>query len=371
MRNVERIVILYPGETSSERINKPANYSFSRLLLQLHERDPVPVYFLSQSKGHEQYGNIEFIHMNWRSYLQLVRRFAFARNTLIITQTPAYLRYALVLRFLLPSSKLIVRLGGVYYGAPHLESAQFANEVRSGLRRLREADMVISTADGTPVDLYMQRVGIEESRYRKWINGFPVVNNRNGYARSDQIVCISRLSAEKGIDYVIESYARALPLLNRGHKLRIVGDGAERENLQALSQRLGVGESVEFIGDSFDIEQHLYTSKLLVSGLANNPIMEAIATETPVVAVELGETRKLYGHFPNVHVVSYPPGGCGRIDPGHRERLIQETAVAIADVLNDADGPDDLSDRPPLFTWDERLQLELELYDSLFDEAPA
>lgn len=326
MRNVERIVILYPGETSSARINKPANYSFSRLLLQLHARDPVPMYFLNQSKRHEQYGNIEFIHMNWRSYLQLVRRFAFARNTLIITQTPGYLRYAPDAPALLQAHREARR---VYYGSPYLDSAQFDNQVRSQLRRLREADMVISTADGTPVDLYMRRVGIEERRYRKWINGFPVVDNRNGYTRSDQIVCISRLSAEKGIAYVIESYARALPSLNRRHRLRIVGDGAEREHLQRLAERLGVGESVDFVGDSFDIEQHLYTSKLLVSGLSNNPIMEAIATQTPVVADERGETRKLYGHFPNVHVVAYPPGGCGRIDPGHREASYEKPQSSL------------------------------------------
>lgn len=184
-------------------------------------------------------------------------------------------------------------------------------------------------------------------------------------------MCISRLSAVKGIDYLIESYARALPSLKRHHRLRIVGDGAERDNLQRLAEQLGVGDSVEFIGDSFDIERHLYTSKLLVSGLANNPIMEAIATDTPVVAVELGETRRLYGDFSNVHVVDYPPGGCGRIDPGYREELVRQTAAVIASVLNNSEGRQPLGfTRPPLFSWGERLQLELELYDSLFDELP-
>mgnify|MGYP006174791827 CR=1 FL=1 len=62
MKNVDRIVILYPGETSSERINQPANYSFSRLLQRLHAEDRIPIYFLNQSQRFERYGNIRFIH---------------------------------------------------------------------------------------------------------------------------------------------------------------------------------------------------------------------------------------------------------------------------------------------------------------------
>jgi glycosyltransferase involved in cell wall biosynthesis len=173
---------------------------------------------------------------------------------------------------------------------------------------------------------------------------------------------------EKGVDYVIESFARALPLMHRPHRLVIVGDGPERPNLERLAGQLGVGEHVDFVGDTFDVERYLYTSKLLISGLANNPIMEAIATGTPVVAVELGETRRMYGAYPNVHVVDYPPGGCGRIDPDYRESLVAQTAEAIAAVVNDST----LFERangahPPLYDWDERLTTELELYDSLFD----
>ena len=371
MKNVERIVILYPGDTSSERINQPANYSLSRLLIRLHELDPVPVYFLNWSDRHEQYGNIEFSHLDWRNVLKVIRRFAFARNTLILTQTPRYVRPALWLRSLLRASKLIVRLGGVFYGRRHITSPAFTKEVRRTLAPMRRADMVISTADGTPVDAYMQRVGVPRDRYRKWMNGFPVIENAGGYERRNQVTCISRLSMEKGIDYVIESFASALPRLQEPHRLVIVGDGPERANLEALASSLGIASSVDFVGDSFDIARHLYSSKLLISGLANNPIMEAIATGTPVVAVELGETEAMYGGYPNVHVVDYPPGGCGRIDPAYRESLVAETARVIASVVNDESIFESPDVRPQLNGWDERLTMELELYDSLFDASAA
>ncbi len=370
MKNVRRIVILYPGETSSERLNKPANYSLSRLLLRLHSEGQIPIHFFNTSPIRERYGNIEFIPFSKPAYVRCVIRLAMSTRTLIISQMNSYYRYALFMRSLLPNSRLLVRLGGVYYGRKHLDSASFQEEIDSYLHYLRSADMVLSTADGTPVDYFMERVGVPRNRYRKWLNGFPEIPNMQGYRRGNRIVCISRLSSEKGIDCVVRSFALALPRLREPHTLTIVGDGPDRASLEQLASELGVRSSVEFVGDSFDIARYLYTSKLLVSGLANNPIMEAIATGTPVITVELGEIASLYGHYPNVHVMDYPPGGCGRIDQEHCEPLAQQTAARIVHVLNEYPELPLAEHRigPALYDWDQRLQEEMDLYEELFEQ---
>jgi glycosyltransferase involved in cell wall biosynthesis len=230
--------------------------------------------------------------------------------------------------------------------------------------------MVLSTADGTPVDYFMQRVGIPRERYRKWINGFPEIPNSGGHRRGNQIVCISRLSEEKSVDYVIRSFAAALPRLREPHRLVIVGDGAHRPALEKLAAELGVSSMVEFAGETFDIAPHLYSSKLLVSGLANNPVMEAIATGTPVITVEIGEIAALYGHHPNVHVMDYPPGGVGRIEEPFLTPLVTATADRIATVLNEHPVPPAVpTPAARLYSWDQRLQDEIDLYDELFARA--
>jgi glycosyltransferase involved in cell wall biosynthesis len=235
---------------------------------------------------------------------------------------------------------------------------------------LKRADMILSTADGTPVDFFMERVGIRLDRYRKWLNGFPSLENNDGHRRADQIVCISRLSPEKGVDYVIRSYALARPHLHRHHTLVIVGGGESTDELKKLTRDLGIADYVRFEGDSFDIASYLYSSKLLVSGLANNPIMEAIATGTPVVAVELGETAELYGMYPNVHIVGYPPGGCGRIPAQYMDALCKDTAAVMVDVLNKYPRIENnaASNGRKLFGWDERLEQELDLYEAMFSD---
>jgi hypothetical protein len=50
---------------------------------------------------------------------------------------------------------------------------------------------------------------------------------------------------------------------------------------------------------------------------------------------------------------------------------VAETACTIVQVLNEEDGGVDAAEvsRVPLFSWDERLNMELDLYDSLFEKA--
>lgn len=374
MKNVERVIILYPAETSSERVSKPGNYSLSRLLIHLHKSGEVPIYFLNSSARHEQWGSIEFIHFTTRNFLRILRRFAFQPGTLIISQTGgSYHRHAKVLRAMMPGSRILARLEGVYYGKRYLESPAFGAERRRHRRRLASADMIIGAADGTLLDLYMARLGIPTSRYKKWLYGLPRIPNTGGRKRGNTILCVSRLHPEKAVDYVIRSFARALPRLAEPHTLVIVGDGTERRNLEELTRTLGVDERVEFVGHSDDVGAHLYSSKLLMAGLSNLPILEAIATGTPVIALELGELEALYGHVPNVHVVPYPPGGYGRIPAEHLETVTRDTADRIVAVLNDyprLDGVDPAATYG-LETWEERIKNELDLYEELLAPTPS
>ena len=373
MMSVERIVILYPGEINSERVSKPGNYSLSRMLIHLHERGYPPVYYLNQSGRHEQWGNIEFIHLTAGNLLKLVARLGRHRNTVILNQMGEHHLYTRMLRAILPNSRVVVRLGGVYFKKDYLESQAFRKEARSHRRRLAVADMIISTADGTPVDLYMEKVGVKPERYRKWLNGFPAIANDGPWERGNRIVCISRLHRGKLVDYVLRSFALALPRLSEPYSLTIVGDGPERDNLRALAQELGVEAHVEFSGHSHEVGQYLYSSRLLLNGLTNNPMMEAIATGTPVITPEFGEVKALYGRFPNVHVVDGAHVGFGAGLAPDMELLTRRTADAVVDVLNNYPSLDvtNLAGKSALYSWEQRLKDEFDMYEELLASAPS
>jgi len=189
--------------------------------------------------------------------------------------------------------------------------------------------------------------------------------------RADRIVCIARLHRGKIVDAVIRAYAFALSRLNRPHSSRIVGDGPERENLHTLAKDLGVADTIEFVGHSDDVAEHLYSSKLLVSGLANNPLMEAIATGTPIVTAEWGEVRTLYGSYPNVHVVDCPHLGFGPGPAADMDLFARRTADEVVHVLNnypclDNHHPATMN----LYSWHQRLTDELDLCDRLMATRP-
>jgi glycosyltransferase involved in cell wall biosynthesis len=338
------------------------------MLIHLHERGETPIYLLNESPEGEQYGNIEFIHFTAANFAKLAAQLARKRNTLIINQNAAFPRHAKFLRWALPDSRILVRLGGVYYGKAFIESQSFESIRAAHRRRLTASDMIISTADGTPVDLYMQRVGIAPERYQKWLNGVPEIRNEHNIRRQNQILCISRLHPEKALDYVVRSFAAAIPRLAESYSLRIVGDGPELETLRQLAAQLGVEQRVEFAGHAHDVGPHLYSSKLLLTALSNNTILEALATETPVIALDLGEIRALYGHLPDVQVIDYAPGGYGRIPPEWMDVLVQKTSNAIIDSVNSHGFRNGSASqaRVCLMTWDQRLNLELHLYDRLF-----
>jgi glycosyltransferase involved in cell wall biosynthesis len=104
-------------------------------------------------------------------------------------------------------------------------------------------------------------------------------------AQGRLIVAAGRLVPEKGFDQAIRAFAR---LDDRTTRLAILGDGPERDMLQALAQRLGVADRVDFPGYVPDIGPWLARARLFLlsswyEGYAA-VVVEALAAGRPVVA---------------------------------------------------------------------------------------
>ncbi len=147
-----------------------------------------------------------------------------------------------------------------------------------------------------------------------------------GPAAAPIAISVARLSPEKDFSTLL----RAVWILIKEHpefRLRIVGDGPDRPNLEALAADLDLTEHVEFLGERSDVAQLLpqagfFVSSSLTEGISLT-ILEAMAVGLPVVTTRVGGNPEI--------VVD---GGTGRlVDSGSPEQL----ALAMRDMLNDTD----------------------------------
>ncbi len=108
-------------------------------------------------------------------------------------------------------------------------------------------------------------------------------------ADGDKIVFVGRLESQKGVDVLFKAVSR----LPNPEPVLIVGDGSERETLEAMANRLSI--DVEFTGEvpPSTVPTYLQQGKLFAlpavegEGLPN-AMLEAMAAGLPVVATDTG-----------------------------------------------------------------------------------
>lgn len=115
---------------------------------------------------------------------------------------------------------------------------------------------------------------------------------------AERVVCVARLSAEKGVEVLIE----ALALLAADEipcELVLVGDGELRPVIEAATERAKIGTRVHLVGwgDSRTVREALENSRLLVVPSLGEGlpvvIMESFALRRPVVASAVGAIPEL------------------------------------------------------------------------------
>lgn len=148
------------------------------------------------------------------------------------------------------------------------------------------------------------------------------------------ILYAGRLAEKKGVHHLIEAMADER-LRNRGARLRIVGTGPLQADLERLSQRLGLGAAVEFLGPR---PHAVLASEMQSATLFCAPFVIAADGDregTPTVLLEAAAA--------SLPIVTSNIGGCGEIietgrtgwllPPGNRAALIDAIVEAIDDPL--------------------------------------
>ena len=155
---------------------------------------------------------------------------------------------------------------------------------------LKELEDLVAISKATGKDF--KEIGYSESRISYIPNGVEVpVIGKNTYDQVTQVVTITRLSQEKGLDVLLKAWADVVRE-EKSLKVLIVGSGSLESGLKTLSRSLGILESVHFVGEVQNVSKYLRESHLFIlpsrsEGLSN-ALLEAMSYGIPCIATNVG-----------------------------------------------------------------------------------
>ncbi|MFM9047372.1 MAG: glycosyltransferase, partial [Cyanobium sp.] len=105
--------------------------------------------------------------------------------------------------------------------------------------------------------------------------------------RKHELLAVARLVHQKGLDLLIQAFARQREPAQQGWRLVLVGDGPERHNLEELALREGVADRVVFEGFQANPSSYMARGSIFVlysrfEGMPN-ALLEAMAAGLPVI----------------------------------------------------------------------------------------
>jgi GalNAc-alpha-(1->4)-GalNAc-alpha-(1->3)-diNAcBac-PP-undecaprenol alpha-1,4-N-acetyl-D-galactosaminyltransferase len=160
--------------------------------------------------------------------------------------------------------------------------------------------------------------------------------------KTNSVVTLGRLSKEKGHRVLIEAFA-----LTKDHqwKLKIIGDGDQRNDLEKLVKDLGISDQVIFYGHLKSFGEILATSKIFVlpsfSEGFPNALIEAMAVPLACISSDcIAGPADIIEHMKNGVLV--PPGSSEKLAAaikslmlnGELRESLASEAVAIRSTLH-------------------------------------
>jgi glycosyltransferase involved in cell wall biosynthesis len=165
-------------------------------------------------------------------------------------------------------------------------------------RRCRSADAVIAISPAIRAELLAH--GYDRSRIHDLPNGVPVPAEpwqpRADWSRSPRAVFVGRLAPEKGLDVLVEAWAKVRAVRPLA-KLVVVGEGSERARLTSQVERLRLTDAVDWAGAVADATGQLRGADVFVlpsreEGMSI-ALLEAMGLGLPVVASAIPGNQRL------------------------------------------------------------------------------
>ena len=167
-------------------------------------------------------------------------------------------------------------------------------------------DRIIAVSDDA-AHLCVDADGVKSRKVIRIWNGIDIDDFQfTGPITAPVAISVARLSAEKDFPSLLKAIAiavRSVPDL----KLKLVGDGPERQKLEQLTDELALREHVQFLGERKDVPELLSQAGFFVTASLTEGIsltlLEAMAVGLPVVATSVGGNSEI-------------------VDPPHTGRLV-------------------------------------------------
>ena len=164
---------------------------------------------------------------------------------------------------------------------------------------MQRADGVICQTEAMAEDV---QAVLGVARAKTWVAANPVDVEgiraaarrwaREGTSEPVQVLSVGRLAKEKGMDLLLEAWARVASV-DEHARLTIVGEGAERDRLEALRRRLGLEATVKMVGFEPEVARWLgwadvYVQPSRYEGMPN-ALLEAAAAGLALVTTPSSE----------------------------------------------------------------------------------
>lgn len=162
---------------------------------------------------------------------------------------------------------------------------------------LRRASAIQATSRRFMVEL--GELGFQPDRLHWLPNAVDATHYRRRAVETDRddargcrtLLFVGRLEPDKALDVLLEAWSRTLGREPSSWRLRLVGEGSQEQRLRDLVESLGIGDSVEFVGEIALVEEELWGADAAVlpslrEGLSN-ALLEAMAAGLPVVATRV------------------------------------------------------------------------------------
>jgi glycosyltransferase involved in cell wall biosynthesis len=239
------------------------------------------------------------------------------------------------------------------------------------------ADITIMTNDGTKGNEVLKRVGNASSKTYFWRNGIDQdsshihseklsheIREQYGVSIDDfLLITVSRLARWKHVERSIYAVKEIVERGITDIKLLIVGDGAERDNLQHLVSENSLDEYIKFAGAVArkEVNKFMDSADLFLSlyDLSNvgNPLLESMMLGKPIITYDVGDTGEIISDRVNGFLI--PKGG------------MNELPERILELKNDPELRQLLGQNAKNFaenefwSWRERLKAELDAVEKL------
>lgn len=241
------------------------------------------------------------------------------------------------------SRKVLPRVPVIFHLSAHQGSAlsRRLNYLLSARIARRHADRLIAVSDEEA--RLVVSLGFPGERLRVIYNGYEAgeaddlnriqqLRERHKLQGGLVVGNLGRLHRTKRLDLLVRAFAMVRRRAPEPVKLLLVGDGPDRDRLEKLAARLGLGEDVRFAGfvPRGDRVLRLFDVFVLPTSYegCSNVLVEAMSKGLPIVATDIPSVSWMFEHGESA--LLFRRGDAGRLagqlallveDPGLRGRL--------------------------------------------------